>query len=85
MDRTQSGIISFNKEFASTTYVPIGLQKKYTLRLFIDKASIEAFDGNGKFAMTNLVFPDEPYNGMKFFSHVGTFRVSEIKVYPLGK
>ena len=85
MDRTQSGIVSFNKEFASTTYAPIGLQKKYTLRLFIDKASIEAFDGNGKFAMTNLVFPDEPYNGMKFYSHAGTFRVSNIRVYPLGK
>ena len=28
----------------------------------IDKSSIEALDADGKMAMTNLVFPSEPYN-----------------------
>ena len=32
------------------------------LRLFIDKSSIEAFDAEGRMAMTNLVFPTKPYN-----------------------
>ena len=35
------------------------------LRLFIDRCSIEAFDAEGKMAMTNLVFPSEPYNMIK--------------------
>ena len=35
------------------------------LRLFIDRCSIEAFDTDGKMAMTNLVFPSEPYNTIK--------------------
>ena len=34
------------------------------LRLFIDKCSIEAFDAAGKMAMTNLVFPTQPYNNL---------------------
>jgi levanase/fructan beta-fructosidase len=33
--------------------------------LFIDRCSIEAFDAEGKMAMTNLVFPSEPYNNIK--------------------
>jgi sucrose-6-phosphate hydrolase SacC (GH32 family) len=35
------------------------------LRIFIDRCSIEAFDADGKMAMTNLVFPSEPYNTIK--------------------
>ena len=30
--------------------------------IFIDKSSIEVFDADGKFALTNLVFPTSPYN-----------------------
>ena len=35
------------------------------LRIFIDRCSVEAFDSEGKMAMTNLVFPSEPYNMIK--------------------
>jgi levanase/fructan beta-fructosidase len=35
------------------------------LRIFIDRCSVEAFDAEGKMAMTNLVFPAEPYNNIK--------------------
>ena len=31
------------------------------LRLFIDRSSVEAFGDGGRFAMTNQVFPSEPY------------------------
>jgi hypothetical protein len=31
----------------------------------LDRCSIEAFDSEGKMAMTNLVFPSEPYNMIK--------------------
>ena len=33
--------------------------------LFIDACSIEAFDSEGRMAMSNLVFPTEPYNSIK--------------------
>ena len=61
MDRTKSGDTSFSEHFPCTTVAPTHGQMKQ-LRLFIDRSSLEAFDGDGKMAMTNLVFPSEPYN-----------------------
>ena len=64
MDRTKSGDVSFSEAFACTTIAPTYGHIKQ-LRLFIDRCSIEAFDAEGKMAMTNLVFPSEPYNNIK--------------------
>ena len=64
MNRKQSGDISFSEAFPIETTAPThGALKQ--LRLFIDHSSIEAFAGDGKMAMTNLVFPNEPYNTLK--------------------
>jgi len=64
MDRTKSGDVSFSEAFACTSIAPTYGHIKQ-LRLFIDRCSIEAFDAEGKMAMTNLVFPSEPYNSIK--------------------
>lgn len=60
-DRRHSGQTSFSDAFptivTSPTYGPLR-----QLRIFIDRCSMELFDGDGKMAMTNLVFPSEPYN-----------------------
>ena len=64
MDRTKSGDVSFSEAFPCVTEAPTyGTIKQ--LRIFIDRCSIEAFDADGKMAMTNLVFPSEPYNSIK--------------------
>lgn len=64
MDRTKSGDSSFSEAFAATTVAPTHGNMKQ-LRIFIDNCSIEAFASDGKMAMTNLVFPNEPYNNIK--------------------
>ena len=61
MDRTKSGQKEFSDDFAALTVAPVH-GKMSQLRLFIDRSSIEAFDADGKMAMTNLVFPTKPYN-----------------------
>ena len=53
MDRTKSGLSDFSKDFSAVTFAPIEKQDGYTLRIFVDKSSVECFDGNGKFVMTN--------------------------------
>ncbi len=64
MDRTKSGDASFSEAFACVTTAPThGTLKQ--LRIFIDNCSIEVFDAEGKVAMTNLVFPSEPYSALK--------------------
>ena len=64
MDRTKSGDIEFSEAFPCVTEAPTYGQIKQ-LRIFIDRCSIEAFDAEGKMAMTNLVFPSEPYTTIK--------------------
>ena len=64
MDRTKSGDVSFSEAFPCETTAPTYGSIRQ-LRLFIDRCSIEAFDSEGKMAMTNLVFPSEPYNNIK--------------------
>jgi len=64
MDRKQSGAVGFSDVFPIVSVAPTyGTLKQ--LRIFIDRCSIEAFDAEGKMAMTNLVFPSEPYNIIK--------------------
>jgi levanase/fructan beta-fructosidase len=64
MDRQQSGIVDFSEAFPCTTVAPThGVIKQ--LRIFIDRCSIEVFDTDGKMAMTNLVFPSQPYNKLQ--------------------
>ena len=76
MDRTKSGKMDFSKDFAATTKAPT-YGKISQLRIFIDKSSIEAFDAEGKMAMTNLVFPTKPYN--KVTVKGGKYQVYHIK------
>ena len=64
MDRTRSGNTAFSEAFPCTTTAPTHGQLKQ-LRIFIDRCSIEVFDADGRMAMTNLVFPSEPYNSLK--------------------
>ena len=64
MERVKSGDVSFSEAFPAVTVAPtFGTIKQ--LRIFIDRCSIEVFDAEGKMAMTNLVFPSEPYNTLK--------------------
>ena len=71
MDRTQSGETGFSEAFPCVTTAPTYGQLRQ-LRIFIDRCSIEAFDADGHVAMTNLVFPSEPYNNIKVKGGKGT-------------
>ena len=64
MDRTKSGDVSFSEAFPCETVAPTYGSIRQ-LRIFVDRCSIEIFDAEGKMAMTNLVFPTEPYSMIK--------------------
>ncbi len=63
MDRTRS-YASFSEAFPCQTTAPVYGDIKQ-LRIFLDNSSIEVLDSEGRVAMTNLVFPQEPYNNIK--------------------
>ena len=66
------------------TWAPIKKEDEYKLDVFVDKCSVEIFLDGGKIAMTNLIFPTEPYNRMCFYSKGGTFAVDSFSVHRLG-
>lgn len=83
MDRSNSGETSFSPDFPAMTVAPAADVDDIRLRLFVDRSSIEAFGDGGKFVMTNIVFPAEPYNKMKFESVRGSYVVKSMNVYSL--
>lgn len=83
-DRRKTTAINYIDDFALATWAPIQKDDRYKLDIFVDKCSIEIFLNDGKIAMTNLVFPTEPYNRMYFYGKGGTFNVDSFNVYRLG-
>lgn len=83
-DRRKTTSINYIDDFALATWAPVQSASKYKLNVFVDKCSIEIFLNNGKIAMTNLVFPTEPYNRMSFYSKGGSYKVDTFSIYRLG-
>ena len=85
MYRQQSGATDFSLAFPATTVAPMsGAGNKYTLRLFLDRCSVEVFGANGEFAMTNLLFPASPYTLLTLSAEGSAARMEHLTVYPLG-
>lgn len=62
-DRSQSGIIDFSEKFANKPQTMwLEGQGFGNVQLILDKASVEIFINNGRFSMTNIYFPTEPFS-----------------------
>ncbi len=81
-DRRESGIVDFSQDFPSVTMAPAHSgDKPLKLRIFIDRSSIEVFGRDGRFAMTNLVFPNSPYTTLSLDTKGGKAKVSDLRIY----
>lgn len=84
MDRSKSGVVDFSNDFPAVTVAPTLRQSdKLSLRIFIDRSSIEAFDADGNFAMTNLLFPNEPYSELSVSARGGKGVISSLDIYSI--
>lgn len=77
--------VNYRNDFALGTWAPLALceGKTYHLDVFVDKCSVEVFVDGGRIAMTNLVFPDEPYDSLRFYSEGGEVEVTGFTAYKL--
>lgn len=83
-DRRQSGITDFSQDFPSGTAAPVMCaDNQLSLRIFIDRSSVEVFEKNGRFVMTNLVFPNEPYSTLSLQSAGDNARIRNLKIYSI--
>lgn len=63
IDRSASGRTDFQKEFAAKHAAPrITNNKKMNLTLILDESSAELFADDGLTVMTEICFPEKPYN-----------------------
>lgn len=84
-DRRQSGITDFSVDFPSVTVCPTfdTTTGSTSLRMMLDRSSVELFANGGKGIMTNLVFPTEPYTTLTVSAAGGKARLTDIAVYPI--
>ena len=80
-DRNNSGITDFSDIFPSVTQMPVNSNGETEFIIFIDKASIELFAGDG--VMTNIVYPERPYNKINFKTENGKVKVEDLVIYNL--
>jgi fructan beta-fructosidase len=65
IDRTSSGKIDFQTDFAAKHWAPrLSNKEKMDFTLLIDESSAELFGDEGLTVMTEIFFPQEPYNSM---------------------
>lgn len=85
-DRTAAGVSDFSASFPAVTIAPTREKDgKIELRIFVDRSSIELFGNDGKFVMTNLVFPGSPYLKLSVSATDGNARLTNLEVYSLKK
>lgn len=83
-DRTKSGVVDFSQNFPAVTVSPtFETSGNISLRIFIDRSSMEVFGDDGRFVMTNLVFPNKPYSTMSVSATGGKAKIENLKIYSI--
>ena len=82
-DRSASGIVGFNPDFPVPTVAPASDDKVQKIRMILDVSSIEIFDADGYWAMTNLAFPENPYTHVSVSAKGGRCNVKTLEMYSL--
>src|SRR4029453_16819372 len=85
VDRTKSGNTAFHSAFSSVDDAPVTLENKgnVTLRIYVDRSSIEVFTGNGLQTITDQVFPNAGADRMSLFAEGGTAQLKSLTVTPM--
>ena len=83
-DRRNSGLTDFSKDFPAVTTAPLfTADRTVSLRIYVDRSSIELFADEGRSVITNTVFPTSPYTTLSLSSSGGKAEIRNLKIYPL--
>ena len=85
MDRSNSGTTGFNPLFTSVDSAPVTLNADgtVTLRIYVDRSSVEVFTQGGQRTITDQVFPAEGAGQVALFADGGTASLKSLTVTPL--
>ncbi len=71
VDRTNSGVVDFSRDFPARTAVPLSTGDSVQLDILVDRSSVEVFAENGRVSITNLIFPLTGSHTVEFYSRGG--------------
>nr|WP_243077201.1 GH32 C-terminal domain-containing protein [Microbacterium sp. SS28] len=85
VDRRNSGEVGFHPAFASLEDAPLALREDGTvaLEVYLDRASVELFAGDGLVTITDQVFPVAGAKGISAWSEGGGATLESLTVTPL--
>ena len=82
-DRRKTNSMNYVNDFALATWAPVHIDGPHYIQIVADNSSLEMFLDGGKVAMTNLVFPSEPYDKVSLSADSSDFVVKSLKVTEL--
>jgi len=84
VDRTRSGTVDFQEGFASRNAAPLSTtDRRVTLRVLVDRSSVEVFANDGARVLTHCIFPDSTSDGVAAFATGGTAELVSLDAWPL--
>lgn len=86
LDRSRSGRSDFHPEFPGRIQTaPLELQGgRVSLRILVDRSSIELFADDGRLVLTSRIFPSSRSDDIEIFAKDGSARVTTLDFWPLG-
>lgn len=84
VDRTKSGNVAFNPLFPSVEKAPVTLRRgELRFTAYLDRSSVEVFDGSGQVSITDLIYPSASAKGVGTYVVGGTAKAIDIKITPM--
>jgi len=77
-DRTASGIVDFNQDFAAVHTMDLSNVEIRNVKIYVDLSSAELFINDGERIMTEILFPRQPYHQVQLNKANPQFSVSTI-------
>jgi fructan beta-fructosidase len=78
IDRTNSGITDFNQDFPAVHEMDVSSLTIGNVKVYVDLSSVELFINDGERVMTEIVFPNQPYQQIQLEGTNLNFTVSTI-------
>lgn len=85
VDRSKSGVVSFEKGFAESFAAPVKLTAdgRLPLRIYVDEDTLEVFAEDGAKVLSAIVFPEPTSNGLSLELEQGSVKLDDASFYPM--
>ena len=83
VDRTQSGDVSFSKDFPGRYTTTLQSTKRIKLHIFVDRSSVEVFANDGEEVMTDRIYPPPGSSAIELYSRGSSGKVVSLRIWQL--